>query len=276
MSTFKKAITSRFEGGNIVEVDWSQLEIAVLQIESGDKALEAELNDGVDLHSMMTAAIYDTSYKAVIEAIKVHHDALWIERRRQTKRARFALQYGAYPAKISKLTGWDMSFAEHFINQYYARYSGIKLWQDKVSKKVHDTSRPWGVDGTRRGQYTSPSGRRYVFQTYPNNRGVHNFSPNQLKNYPIQGLAADFVGHMVGKLFRKVLDYDLLDEVLLINTIHDSVLLDVHPKYNFAVRVIIDEVYGKAQAGMIEVVQDKRSVNIPLRYEISSGHSWSK
>lgn len=275
MSVFKRVFESRFKGGHIIEADWSQLEINVLAIESQDPVLTDELCAGLDLHTAMTALIYNESYLYVSGKISTH-DPEWVERRRTTKRARFALQYGAHAPRISQLTGWSVVESQTFIDKYYQRYAGVKQWQGEVAKEVYKTAKPWGVDGAYKGQYTSPSGRRYVFQTYPNKYGDHSFSPNQMKNYPIQGLAADFVAHMIGKLMRSILIADLANNMLLVNTIHDSVILDVHPSYVTQAHMLVDQVYGCAKEGMTAVVQSKRLVNVPLKYTISGGLSWSK
>jgi DNA polymerase I-like protein with 3'-5' exonuclease and polymerase domains len=47
-----------------------------------------------------------------------------------------------------------------------------------------------------------------------------------LKNYPIQGLATgDIVPMMLGVIFRELIGRD---DVKMINTVHDSLMFDVH------------------------------------------------
>lgn len=279
MSTFKTAFTSRFgqDEGIIMEVDWNQLEINCLQIESDDLVLATELIEGKDLHTAMCADIYHTSYKDVTDAINAVVPK-WVERRKQTKRARFALQYGAGKRRISELTGWTLEEAQQFIDKYHDKYKDLKSWEDAVALEVNYSAKPWGPDGCKKGQYTSPTGRRFVFVAKDNKYrpGEYTFSPNQLKNWPIQGLAADFVAHMTGKLFRDILYYDVGQYVMLVNTIHDSVVLDVHKEVLDIAEQIVHDVYSKAPEGMREVVQGKRSVNIPLKYSITSGRTWAK
>jgi DNA polymerase I-like protein with 3'-5' exonuclease and polymerase domains len=272
-SHFKKALTSRYgSDGLIIEVDWSQLEIICQQIESQDGVLGAELNDGVDLHTMMTADIYpDASYKYIQEEVR-KHNPVWVERRRQTKRARFALQYGAGAKRIRQLTGWSLTDSINFIDTYNNKYNKIVMWQLMVRREVEQSAKPCNADGQLKGQYTSPTGRRVVFKTGENGR----FSPTQLKNYPIQGLASDFVAHMTGKLMRDILYYEMLPVIHLTNTIHDSIVLDVHKDAEEIALDIIETCFSQAQQGMRELVQGKRLVEVPFKYSITSGHSWAK
>ncbi len=276
-SQFKKAFTSRYgSDGLIIEVDWSQLEIICQQIESQDGVLGAELNDGVDLHTMMTADIYTSvTYKYLMEEIR-KHNPVWVERRRQTKRARFALQYGAGARRISQLTGWDLFEAKNFIDTYNNKYNLIVMWQLMVVREVTQSAKPCNANGQLKGQYTSPTGRRFVFTSKPNREGTQYFSPTQLKNYPIQGLASDFVAHMTGKLMRDILYYDMFPVIHLTNTIHDSIVLDVHKEVEEIALDIIETCFGQAQQGMRELVQGKRLVEVPFKYSITSGQSWAK
>ena len=53
---------------------------------------------------------------------------------------------------------------------------------------------------------------------------TYNFSPTELKNYPVQGLATgDIVPMMLGVIFEMLKDRD---DVKMVNTIHDSLMFD--------------------------------------------------
>jgi DNA polymerase I-like protein with 3'-5' exonuclease and polymerase domains len=275
MSHFKKAFISRYkDDGVMFEVDWSQLEIVCQQIESQDEVLGRELRDGIDLHSAMTAEIYPErglSYTYVAERVRAH-DPVWVERRKQTKRARFALQYGAREYRISQLTGWDIPASKKFISMYEDKYVGIVRWQAMVKRDVQRSSKPCDTEGSHKGQYTSPTGRRFVFQSDERKQ----FSPTQLKNYPIQGMASDFVALMTGKLMRDILYYGMFKWIHLVNTIHDSLVIDVHKDVLDILSDMVDTTFGQAPEGMRELVQGKRLVNVPIKYATTIGSSWAK
>lgn len=279
MSQIKRVFHSRFPEGRIIEVDWSQLEVCCLQIESSCESLGLEISDGVDLHSVMTAKIYGEPYESVRLAV-ISNDPLWVARRRDTKRARFALQYGAGSKRISQLTGWTLDASKDFILQYYNHYPEIAAWQDKVYGEVlasaeHEFKK--GVSTGMVGQYTSPTGRRYIFKSFKDERtGEDKFSPTQLKNYPIQGLAADFVAYVLVELHRRIFTQGLEHAILLVNTIHDSVILDVKKEYSDEATTLIKEVYALAPDYMRAVVRFQRPVTIPLKYAITNGRTWLK
>lgn len=275
MSNIKHVFTSRFEDGYILEVDWNQLEIVILQIESQDLTLKDELNEGLDLHTAMTADVARQPYLIVANAISAGDDT-WIKRRKQIKSARFALQYGASAAKIAKVAGWDEGSAREFVDVYYSKYKGIKRWQQMVKKQVLDTARP--KDDKWYGQYTSPNGRRYIFQGEWNPKyNKVNFPPTKMFNYPIQGLASDFVKVMRSKLIKELIDLGSKGGYYLpINTIHDSVMFDVG-SYGAKEHLedTIDFVYGKAPLELHDMLLGTRKVEVPFRYSIKSGKYWS-
>lgn len=51
----KKCFESRFEGGYIVEADFSQLEVVGAAVVSGDPMMKKDLLDGIDSHSQSAA-----------------------------------------------------------------------------------------------------------------------------------------------------------------------------------------------------------------------------
>ena len=281
MSDIKKCFTSRFgPEGILVEIDWNQLEVVVLQIETQDARLQHEINTGIDLHCSMTADVYGEPYSTIVKAVKDGNPE-WTKKRKEMKSARFALQYGAGAKRIAELTGWSADVATDFIKAYYRKYPKIFHWNNTVRDIVLTTAKPTGEvdkDGypVYKGQYTSPSGRRYVFSGIRNKWNKLSFSPNQLQNYPIQGLASDFVKLMRSKLLRELYKYTYKPQCLHINTIHDSVMFDVGDRDSFAfLKDCIEIVYGKAQNAMSELVNKEREVNVPINYSIKHGSFWS-
>ena len=279
MSDIKKCFTSRWDTGRIVEIDWNQLEVVILAVESADMILTQELNEGIDLHTSMTATVYGQPYENVMNAIALG-DYEWTKRRKKIKSARFALQYGAGAKKVAETAGWDLEEAKVFINKYYDRYAGIHLWNKLVENEVKRTAKPTGnvVEGFAeyKGQYISPNGRRYVFTGRQNKWDGISFPPTKLQNYPIQGLASDFVNMMRSVVLKELYGYTLKPDILHVNTIHDSIMFDCKTGDDEEfLRKIIKDQYGRAPWYLSELVHRERKVEVPLNYSIKSNHYWS-
>lgn len=280
MSNIKRCFTSRWEGGSIVEIDWAQLEVVMLQVESQDEYLGQQLREGVDLHCAMTAEVFREDYATVYRGIK-DGDSHWIARRKKMKSARFALQYGAGIKKIAETSGFSEAEAKVFVDTYFTLYRGIRDWNTLVKSTVINTSKPTGEldengELVYKGQYTSPNGRRYVFTGTKNKWGKLSFPPTKLQNYPIQGLASDFVKMMRTKVIKKLYSYTCAGCSIPVNTIHDSVIFDCQNKDSVQMlKYIIDEKYGNAQFYLADMLGRTRRVNVPFNYTFKVNNHWS-
>lgn len=76
------------------------------------------------------------------------------------------------------------------------------------------------------GYYQSITGKRYAFEemaNYDRNGRIRKgFSPTQIKNYSIQGTAADIVALATAEIFKYILTLKN-DEVRMVNQVHDSI-----------------------------------------------------
>lgn len=281
MSDIRKCFTSRFKHGKLVEVDFSQLEVAALAFLSNDSTMKNDIRDKLDMHLVSASWVTGTDY----DTLKHHYDngdPSTIKLRKEAKRPRFELQYGAGAATIAKNNKWPLSKAKDYIARYFARYPEVKAWQERVAEEVERNKKPkasW-VMGVEEyiSYYRCPhTQRRYVFSTYPNKRGEPSFSPTQLKNYPVQGFATgDLVPTILGSLVQYLYGENLQDRVLLVNTVHDSVLLDVDMYNDSTINdcfKAIHATFGKAH----DIMQDVFGIDIdvPIRYSISTGDNWA-
>jgi DNA polymerase I len=216
----KSIFTSRWEGGYIVEVDFNQLEVAALAHVTRDKQLILDISSGTDIHSAL--------YKSMFGRLPTKDE------RKPFKARTFQLIYGAGARAIAKQAGCTLDEAKTFIDVFYTRYPMVKGWHDTFSREVETNAKHLiGDDGLLERNKTyvhkTDTGRKFVFKEYYNTSAwsskMYNFSPTELKNWAVQGLATgDIVPHMLGVLFRKLIGRD---DVLMVNTIHDSILFDV-------------------------------------------------
>ena len=218
----KQIFTSRYGAdGLIVEVDFNQLEVVALAHVTKDKQLIEDISSGVDIHSAL--------YKAMFGKLPTK------EERKPFKSRTFQLIYGAGAKAISKQAGCSLDEAKKFINVFYTRYPEVAKWHTGFAHKVErESTYVTGIDGLREKSKTythiTETGRRFVFKEYPSASAYsargYSFSPTELKNYPIQGLATgDIVPMMLGVIFNMLKGRD---DVKMVNTIHDSLMFDVH------------------------------------------------
>ena len=237
-STFpvKKVFVSRFDGGKILEADFAQLEFRVAAYLSQDPVAIKEVTEGFDVHSYTAKVITDAGQPTTRQVAKMHT---------------FAPLYGA--------TGYgrteaEATYYEHFID----KYKGIAKWHKKLASQV-----------TGKGFIRIPSGREFKFLNVKRKRDgtVTNFT--QIKNYPVQSFAtADIVPLVLVEIYNKL---DGLNSCV-VNSVHDSIVIDVHPEEKGEVLNII----SKVQNNLIPLLKNKYQieVNVPLLLEAKIGTNW--
>lgn len=280
MSDIRKHFTSRFEEGAILELDFSQLEIFALAYLSGDKNLKADLLSGQDLHGISATMLFGPQYTK--------------EQRKIAKQLSFQLQYGAGAKSMAARNGIPVPVAQKFIDNYYGRYSGVKKFHDKLLSEVEKGRATNGMTRTPKGlpagisTIKSKTGRMYTFteQDAPDwmreakwGRAAKStsFSPTQIKNYPVQGFATgDIVPMVIGKLFRELRsDRNFDGKVLLINTVHDSVVFDCCNEMHAIVWANKAMLIMQSAPEMLkELFPECADFDLPLNVEVEMGENW--
>jgi len=67
MTQIKDCFTSRYEGGKILEVDYSQLEVIGAALISGDENMKKDIEEGIDSHAQSASWLNPYSYKEIKE-----------------------------------------------------------------------------------------------------------------------------------------------------------------------------------------------------------------
>lgn len=251
-SEVKRMFVSRFgEDGVMVEIDYSQLEVVVQGVLSGDPNLCDDLRAKKDFHCIRVGAKHKISYEDAVKWCKqgISYPALeasgFVGKIERTKCKVFSFQraYGAGAAKIAVTTGMPIKEVEELIENEDSLYPGVVAFNDRVAKEVAATAEPFPAfcdvqqryRNFRKGYYRAPTGTRYCFRTYDapdyvKKRGQdQTFSPTQLKNYPVQGTGGEFVQAVLGLLWRHFISTDnYAGRAFLVNTVHDCVWADVH------------------------------------------------
>ena len=106
------------------------------------------------------------------------------------------------------------AYWKNVIDNFYIKYYGIAQWHQKLV-----------FDVQRKGFYVSPTGRKYTFK--PDHRGE--WPRTTILNYPVQGLGADIMSLIRISAWKRIRRE--LPEVLFVNTVHDSIVLDLPENY---------------------------------------------
>ena len=232
----KKVFVSRWEGGQIMEADFAQLEFRAAAFLSQDKVAMEEIATGFDVHSYTAKVISDAGEPTTRQEAKAHT---------------FAPLFGATGYGRSKAVA---AYYEHFTK----KYDGVAKWHKEL-----------GNEAMRFMKITNVSGRQYAFPdvTRRSNGSVTHFT--MIKNYPVQGFATGDVVPVVLIEIEKNLQGM---HSCVVNSVHDSVVIDVHPDETDQVIQVIKNMNN----GLNKLVEDAYSVtmNVPLLLEAKLGPNW--
>lgn len=251
-SQVKTMFVSRFgDDGYMIEADYSQLEVVVQGVLSGDPQLCQDLRDKIDFHCKRVSAKHHISYKEAVDWCKngVSIAALeasgYVGKVERTKCKIFSFQraYGAGVDTVAEETGMTTEETRALFDAEDALYPGVVEFNKNVEAACHASAKPFQAlnektgqwQTFRRGYWVAPTGTRYSWRTYPaqdwqKKRGItDSFNPPEMKNYPIQGTGGEFVQAILGLLVRKFIETDNYGgKAFLVNTVHDCVWIDAH------------------------------------------------
>jgi len=232
----KKVFVSRFAGGKIMEADFAQLEFRTAAYLSQDGVAIEEVSTGFDVHSYTAKVITDAGQPTDRQTAKAHT---------------FAPLYGA--------TGFGRTPAEAAYYEHFTeKYKGVKDWHTQLAKEALNTQK-----------IRTPSGREFSFPDVVRKTSGRISHFTQIKNYPVQSFAtADIVPIAllhIDELLRGM-------KSCIVNTVHDSIVIDIHPDEESNVIKVIDNT-NKALPQLI-AARWGINFNVPLLLEAKIGPNW--
>ena len=227
------------EPGHVfVSADYSQFELRLAAILSGDQTLIEDFNRGGDIHTQTASEIY-----------KVPIDNVTKTQRRNAKVINFGVLYGMSPHGLSVATGMNQAEAKKFIDDYFELRAPIRKYIDKTLEQARND----GYVATFYGR------RRPTPDIKSSNYMVRQSAERAAANMPIQGTEADLMKRAMLRIDKAIegLGVSLLQ-------IHDSILIET-PKEN------AEEVASIVKQAMESVAPE---LDIRLDVDVKVGNNW--
>lgn len=217
------------EGGLILSMDQSQLEMRVMASLSDDEELikayltcvkcdrVADLSEGTkckvcesklgdDLHTLTASRVWRKDKKDVTE-----------DERRFAKTISFGIIYGRGAGGISEATGLSYTDSSRLIREYFDQFSGVRRFIDIMHDQYH-----------AHGWVHSPTGRKLYMEGWgSSNPSVVAAGERKSQNYPVQCAGSDLT--LEGLLFAKDSLCDAGLRSVPWEFTHDSIEYDVAP-----------------------------------------------
>jgi DNA polymerase I len=231
------------DGWVLITADYSQIELRLLAHFSGDEQLRAAYADGHDIHAQVAGQIFN-----------VPPDKVTSDHRRIAKTVNFGILYGMSAFGLAERLVIDRKEAEKFIDQYFARYPKVQVYQDELLKKAR-----------RDGYVASILGRRRKFEKTAIRERTSYHGRNQAEreaiNMEIQGSAADLIKLAMLNVHRRLKKESRQAKMLL--SVHDELVFEAPPKEVPALtKLVREEMVGAMK------------LEVPLEVEVAAGRNW--
>jgi DNA polymerase I-like protein with 3'-5' exonuclease and polymerase domains len=227
----------------LIQCDAAALEIRVAAYLSQDKTLIQEIIDGVDLHTD-------------------NQERFGLPSRLIAKILNFRILYGGNEFSFANDPEFipiskSKEYWKEVIDAYYNKYEGIGRWHRQIIKEAVET-----------GKVISPTGREYRFQRFDGR-----YRDTQIKNFPVQGTGADIMALARVSFYNRMkkLNYS---NCLLVNTVHDSIVLDVDTKTVDVDKILLTmhEVFDDLPKNFEKLFGVK--FNVVMACETQVGNNW--
>lgn len=232
----RRAVISRFKGGNIVDGDFAQLEFRVAGALSGDKQVLHDVTHGVDVHAFTRDTLNAAGMEIDRQGAKSHS---------------FKPLYGGEYGTPAEMT---------YYQAFKRKYKGVAKWQQEAGEIV-----------LRRKVFTLPTGRQYCWPRAERkwNGKVDFFT--QIVNYPVQGFATADIVPLACILLDIEFEKRGLQSIPFL-TVHDSISIDTHPEEVHIIPSLVAECMLAVKEEL--KVRYDYDLTVPLEVEVKEGVNW--
>ena len=232
------------KGYKLAAFDYSQIELRVVAMLSGDKKMTQIFREKKDIHAGVASFVFGVPLGDVNN-----------EMRRRAKVINFGIIYGMGVSALRKNLGGTREEAQKFYDNYFKQFSGVRDYLEKVKKFTLEHSFTETLFGRRR--YFPNINSRIPF--------LKNMAERTATNAPLQGTAADVIKLAIRYAEEDLKKIGILDKVHLVLQIHDELVYEIDEN----VLSQADKIIKSAMEGVLERSYLHYQTDIPL--EVHSG-----
>jgi DNA polymerase-1 len=230
------------KGWHMLSADYSQVELRILAHYSDDQILIQSFLEDEDIHN-----------RTACEVFQITSEMITSELRRQAKAINFGIIYGMSAFGLSKQLEISQKMAKTYIDNYFARYQGVKQFMDHTIAQAHETK-----------QTSTFLGRiRLLPDIASPNNIIRKAAERTAINTPIQGSAADLIKLAMIRVDRALAERKLQSAMLL--TVHDEIVCEVPPEE-------LETVTGLLK----EIMEGIWELKVPLKVNVAHGTNWAE
>lgn len=231
-----------------LSLDYSQIEMRVLAMLSGDPGLIEVFREGLDVHTSVASRVF-----------RVPPGEVTREMRRRAKVINFGIIYGMGVNALRENLGSTRAEAQEFYDQYFITFPRIAAYFESLKK-----------DAAKKGYTETLFGRR---RRFPDIRSkvpyIRAMAERMVMNAPIQGTAADLVKLAMVRADNALQKAGLAEHSSLVLQVHDELMYEVDEDPRVIARVAETVRIAMEGAGGKDIPH-----GVPLEVDAKVGRRW--
>lgn len=244
-----RAIRNAFiapDGYTLLALDYSQIELRLAAILSGDEKLIEIFRSGRDVHREVAAAVFGVAPEAV--------DA---EMRRRAKIINFGILYGMGVNALKAQLGTSLGEAHQFYEDYFQTFDTLAKYLESTRGFARKNGFTETLFGRRRQFPEMKSPLPYVRAQ----------AERMAINAPIQGTQADIIKLAMVAVDEMLMTEGIRHQAHLILQVHDELVYEIQEDK-------LKELCSKIKHIMEDVLPENETKGVPIIAEMKSGKDW--
>lgn len=228
------------DGMLLVDADYSQIELRLLAVISGDEAMQDAFRQGIDIHAVTAS-----------QAFRVPLGSVTPQMRKAAKAVNFGIVYGISDFALAQDLKVSRKEAKAYMDSYMSVYPGVARYLGEIVDKAKND-----------GYVTTEYGRRrYIPELSSGKAMLRSFGERVAMNSPIQGTAADLMKLAMVNVHRALKEAKINARLIL--QVHDELVIEA------------DASCAKEAAEILKrEMENAAAADIPLIAETTIGETW--
>ncbi|KND51196.1 MAG: DNA polymerase I [Parcubacteria bacterium C7867-001] len=246
-----KAIRNAFvapKGSVLIALDYSQIELRLAAILSGDEKLCDIFRSGRDVHKEVAAAVF-----------KVEPDKVDYEMRRRAKIINFGILYGMGVNSLRASLGSSTAEAHKFYDDYFGTFTTLSAYLESTKGFARKHGYTETIFGRRRQFPEMKSSLPYVRAQ----------AERMAINAPLQGTQSDIIKLAMVRIEEMLRKEGVREKVHLLLQVHDELVFEVEES-------IVGSIAPKIKEVMESILPLEEAHNVPVIAEGKTGKNWGQ
>ena len=241
-----RTIRALFEPGEgydcLLSADYSQIELRILAHVSQDELFMDAFKKEQDIHARTASEVFGVPLEQVSG-----------ELRRHAKAVNFGIVYGISDFGLAKDLHIARKDAKSYIDNYFARYTGVKQFIDDTVEQAHKDGFVKTIFDRRR-ELPAINSRNFMQRS---------LAERMAMNTPIQGAAADIIKLAMIAVYHKLQAAGVKSRILV--QVHDELVLEV-----------VDSEREQVESILKETMENVVKLSVPLLIDMHAGKNWAE